>query len=104
MIRKAFKMYLNPRCAALYEKRHKELWPEMKEVIRSHGGHNYSIFLDEDTNVLYGYVEVESEEKWQEIAKTPINKKWWDYMAPLMRVNADNSPVQDDLRNVFYLS
>ena len=76
----------------------------MKEVIRSHGGHNYSIFLDEETNVLYGYVEVESEERWEEIANTPINKKWWDYMAPLMKVNADNSPVQDDLKNVFYLS
>ncbi|WP_031555699.1 L-rhamnose mutarotase [Lachnospira multipara] len=104
MIRKAFKMYLNPRCAKTYEERHQKLWPEMKEVIRSHGGHNYSIFLDEETNVLYGYVEVESEERWEEIANTPINKKWWDYMAPLMKVNADNSPVQDDLKNVFYLS
>jgi len=104
MIRKAFKMYLNPRCAALYEKRHKELWPEMKEVIRSHGGHNYSIFLDKETDTLYAYVELESEEEWDKIADTKINRKWWDYMAPLMKVNADNSPVSEDLENVFYLS
>ena len=33
----------------------------MKEMIRQYGGHNYSIFLDRETNVLYGYLEVEDE-------------------------------------------
>ncbi len=30
-------------------------------------------------------------------------RKWWDYMAPLMDVNPDNSPVSHDLREVFHL-
>lgn len=47
MIRKAFKMYLKAGCADEYEKRHNELWPEMKAMIHEYGGHNYSIFLDE---------------------------------------------------------
>ena len=33
MIRKAFKMYLKAGCADEYEKRHNELWPEMKAMI-----------------------------------------------------------------------
>lgn len=103
MIRKAFKMYLNPGCAAEYEKRHNELWDEMKTMINEHGGHNYSIFLDKDTNVLYGYIEIEDEALWAKSADTPINRKWWDYMAPLMKVNNDNSPVCDDLCEVFHL-
>ena len=54
MIRKAFKMYLKAGCADEYEKRHNELWPEMKAMIHEYGGHNYSIFLDDETNILYG--------------------------------------------------
>ena len=103
MIRKAFKMYLKAGCADEYEKRHNELWSEMKAMIHEYGGHNYSIFLDDETNILYGYIEIEDEEKWAQSADTGINRKWWKYMAPLMRVNPDDSPVSDDLRCVFHL-
>ena len=34
MVRKGFKMFLNPGMAEEYEKRHNALWPEMKEMIR----------------------------------------------------------------------
>ena len=64
MIRKSFKMKLYEGMAEEYEKRHNALWPEVKEMIHAHGGKNYSIFLDEETNILYGYIEVESEELW----------------------------------------
>ena len=67
-----------------YEKRHNALWPEMKEMIRQYGGHNYSIFLDRETNVLYGYLEVEDEALWAKSADTSINRRWWDYMADIM--------------------
>lgn len=103
MDRKGFKMFLNPGMAEEYEKRHNALWPEMKEMIRQHGGHNYSIFLDRETNVLYGYLEVEDEALWDESADTPINRRWWDYMADIMETNADNSPVCVDFVPVFHL-
>ena len=32
-------------------------------TIPAYGGHNYSIFLDPATNVLYGYIELEDEAK-----------------------------------------
>lgn len=74
MTRKGFKMFLYPGMAEEYERRHNELWPEMKEMIRRHGGKNYSIFLDRETNVLYGYLEVEDEALWAGSADTPINR------------------------------
>ena len=86
-----------------YEKRHNELWPEMKEMIHEQGGKNYSIFLDKETNILYGYIELESEEKWAKTAETDICKKWWAYMADIMETNPDNSPVSIDLIEVFHL-
>ena len=89
--------------AAEYEKRQNELWPEMVEMIHEYGGSNYSIFLDEETNVLYGYLEVEDEAKWAKSADTAICKKWWDFMADIMETNEDNSPVAIDFKPVFYL-
>lgn len=102
-IKKAFKMKLYDGMEEEYTKRHNELWPEMKEMIHEYGGHNYSIFLDRNTNVLYGYIEIESEEKWAKSADTPICRKWWNYMADIMDTNADNSPVSEDLVRVFHL-
>lgn len=100
---KAFKMKLYEGMKAEYEKRHNNLWPEMKDMIHNYGGKNYSIFLDEDTNTLFAYIEIENEEKWSMSADTEICRKWWAYMADIMETNEDNSPVSIDLRNVFHL-
>ena len=86
-----------------YEKRHNALWPEMKEMIHNYGGKNYTIFLDKETNILFGYIEIESEELWDKSADTEICRKWWDYMADIMETNPDNSPVSIPLKNVFHL-
>ena len=87
MIHKGFKMKLYDGMAEEYEKRHNELWPEMKDMIHEHGGKNYSIFLDKETMVLYGYIEIEDEELWAKGADTAINRKWWDFMADIMETN-----------------
>lgn len=103
MVRKGFKMKLYPGMEKEYEKRHNELWQEMKDMIHEYGGRNYTIFLDKETLVLYGYIEVEDLEKWDKSADTAINRKWWDFMADIMETNPDNSPVCVDLRPVFHL-
>ena len=103
MIRKGFKMKLYPGMAEEYARRHNALWPEMRDMIHEYGGHNYSIYLDPETNVLYGYIEIEDEARWAASADTPINRKWWDYMADIMDTNPDNSPVSTDLLPVFHL-
>ena len=100
---KGFKMRLFPGMKEEYERRHNALWPEMRDMIHEYGGKNYTIFLDEETNTLFGYIEIESEERWAESANTEICKKWWHYMADIMETNADESPVSIDLTNVFHL-
>ena len=100
---KGFKMKLYPGMEEEYKKRHNELWDEMKDMIHEHGGKNYSIFLDRDTNMLFGYIEIENEEKWKKGAETAINRKWWHYMADIMETNEDESPVSWDLNLMFHL-
>jgi len=100
---KGFKMKIYAGMAAEYEKRHNELWPEMQDMIHEFGGSNYTIFLDKDTNVLFGYIEVKDPAQWAKSADTAINRKWWDFMADIMETNQDNSPVATDLLTVFHL-
>jgi L-rhamnose mutarotase len=100
---KGFKMKLNNDQENEYIKRHNALWPEMIDMIHEHGGKNYTIFLDVETNILFGYIEIEDEVLWSKSADTAINRKWWDYMADIMETNSDHSPVSVDLHTVFHL-
>ena len=45
MQRLAFVMHIKEGCAAEYEKRHDEIWPELVELLSSSGVQNYNIFL-----------------------------------------------------------
>ena len=98
-----FKMKLYPGFKDEYEKRHNELWPEMIEMLHEYGARNYSIFLDEETNTLFGYIEVKDPEYYGKSADTEICRKWWDFMASVMETNPDNSPVSVDLPCLFHL-
>ena len=100
---KGFKMHLYEGMEAEYEKRHNELWPEMQDMIHEYGGKNYSIFLDRETNTLFGTLEIESEQRWAASADTEVCRRWWHYMADIMDTNPDESPVSVDLIPVFHL-
>ncbi len=103
MIRKAFVMFLNEGQEAEYEKRHSPIWPDLQAVLKEHGAHNYSIFLDRETNRLFAFVEVEDEARWNAIAQTEPCRRWWAHMKDIMQSNSDNSPVALELREVFHL-
>lgn len=103
MIRKAFVMQVNPHQHAEYRRRHNPIWPELKATLKSHGVHNYSIFLHPQTNQLFAYVEIEDESRWQSIAQTSTCRKWWTHMRQIMPSNPDNSPISKDLQEVFHL-
>ena len=102
-MRFAFKMKLHEGSEEEYKKRHNPIWAELKDVLKKQGVITYSIFLDKETNILFGYAEIEDLKRWEDIAKTEVCGKWWDYMAPLMEVNEDKSPISKDLVEVFHI-
>jgi L-rhamnose mutarotase len=104
MIRKAFVMSVNPGAEQEYERRHRPIWPELEAVLKAHGVHNYSIFLDASTHTLFAYAEIEDEARWAAIAATPEGQKWWRHMRDVMPSNPDHSPVARDLHEVFHLN
>ena len=103
MIRKAFRMAVHPDHHAEYERRHRPIWPELRDVLRQHGVRDYAIFLDERDGSLFAYAEVEDEARWDAIASTEVCRRWWAHMRDLMPTNADDSPRSVPLREVFHL-
>jgi L-rhamnose mutarotase len=102
-MRQAYTMKLKPGCAAEYKKRHDELWPELATALRDAGVSDFSIFLDEQTLTLFAVRKIGDSTKFAQLPQLPIVRKWWDSMSPLMEVNADNSPREWLLREVFHL-
>jgi L-rhamnose mutarotase len=96
-------MQLVPGVQDEYRMRHNPIWPELEDILRSHGVHNYSIFLDRASDRLFAYVELESEELWEQIASTDVCRRWWSYMKQLMNTNPDDSPETLILEEVFHL-
>jgi L-rhamnose mutarotase len=72
MKRKAFVMSVNTGMEEEYERRHSPIWPELESLLKEHGVLNYSIFLDIQTRQLFGYAEIEDDERWSSIANSAI--------------------------------
>jgi len=96
-------MKLKPGVTAEYKKRHDEIWPELQKELRAAGVSDYSIFFDEETLTLFAVQKLSEGNTASQLPQSAIVKKWWKYMAPLMEVNPDNSPVTKPLTEVFYL-
>jgi len=126
-------MSVNKGQEAEYKKRHDEIWPELSKQLVNAGAHNYSIFLHPDSNQLFAYVEIESEDRWNALADTEVSstcrkartgrsrstlstatvarflepsqivKKWWAHMGDIMPSNADGSPKAIDATEMFHL-
>lgn len=96
-------MSVNPGQEAEYTRRHNPIWKELEDLLRVHGGHNYSIFLHPETHQLFAYVEIEDEARWAAVAQTDVCRRWWKHMSTIMPSNPDNSPVAKDLKEVFHI-
>ncbi len=103
MARVAFKMQLFAGKKEEYKKRHDQLWPELELLLKQTGINNYSIFLDESTNSLFGSLEIDDPKKLDTLPAHPVMQKWWVYMKDIMESNSDNSPLSTPLNEVFYL-
>ncbi|MFT4160319.1 L-rhamnose mutarotase [Shinella sp.] len=71
-----------------YRKRHDEIWPEMIEALRAAGIRNYNIFRHGLT--LFGYFETDDLEATKaKLAKDPVDRRWGEWMAPIMKIEID---------------
>ena len=103
MKRIAFTMKLFRGYAEEYKKRHDATWPELTALLKQAGIKEYSIFLDETTHTLFGYLTIENPANINELREQPVMQKWWQYMKDIMETKEDDSPTTVELKEVFYM-
>ncbi len=99
----AFKMKLKAGFEKEYQKRHDEIWPEMVTVLKNAGVYDYSIYLDKESNTLFAVQKLTDDNTADKLPQNEIVRQWWEYMADIMEVNPDKSPVEVELKKVFHM-
>lgn len=89
MKRKAFLIQSKPGLSGVYKKRHNPIWPKLKQELKEHGVRNYSIFLHENSEYLFGYFEVENEVLFEKLGESEIMQSWWRYMTEVLICESD---------------
>ncbi|NLO46352.1 MAG: L-rhamnose mutarotase [Clostridiales bacterium] len=87
-----------------YKKRHDNIWPELKALLKSAGIRNYTIWIT--GNELFGYYECEKGVDFaaKTQAESPIVSRWNEYMKDVMVMEMDPvTGAQPKLTQVFYL-
>jgi L-rhamnose mutarotase len=103
MERIAFKMRLNPGMAEEYRRRHDAIWPELTELLNRSGLSDYSIYLDEETHILFAGLRLTPDHRLGELPSEPVMQRWWAYMQDIMETRPDGSPVVTPLAPMFHL-
>jgi L-rhamnose mutarotase len=103
MKKQAFIMKLKKGFEQEYKKRHDKIWPELHDELKKAGVSDYSIYLDERTLTLFAVQKLSDNNTEEDLPRKPIVRRWWDYMADIMEVNPDNSPVSIPLKEVFHM-
>ena len=92
MKRIAFLLTVKQEKLGEYKEVHKNVWPEMLQVLEESGWHNYSLFLNTE-GLLFGYFETpfDFETVRALMAEKEVNARWQEKMAPFFE-----SPMGDD--------
>jgi L-rhamnose mutarotase len=99
----AFRMVLNPGMREEYERRHRQIWPELVDALRGAGVHEYRIFFDAGSNHLFAILTRIPNHHMDRLPELDVMRKWWDYMADIMQTAPDHTPLQQALEPVFHL-
>lgn len=99
----AFRMTLFPGRAAEYRKRHDNIFPELSQALKDAGISDYSIWLDAESNHLFGILTRSDDHTMDRLPETEVMQRWWAHMSDLMATDADNVPVSIPLKRVFLL-
>ena len=98
-MRVAWVMKLKPGNEAIYKQKHDEIWLEMLDLMKRQGIRNYSIYRCGLT--LFAYLERDRPPPAGE-PHDPVVLRWWKMMEPYMEYNADGTPLQEPIEEVFH--
>lgn len=88
MKRYGFVIGIHPERIEEYKRLHAAVWPEVLNQIRRSNIRNYSIFLREPENLLFGYYEYHGTDHaadMKKMAQDPKTQEWWSVCSPMQK-------------------
>ena len=85
MTRMGMCLRLKPDRVAEYKRLHAAVWPDVLATISACNIRNYSIFLKEPENILFGYWEYHGADFRADAARMaadPVTQRWWSVCMP----------------------
>lgn len=85
MTRMGMVIGIQPERIAEYKRLHVEVWPEILAGLSAANIRNYSIYLREPENLLFGYWEYVGTDfagDMNALAAQDVTKRWWDACMP----------------------
>ncbi len=96
-------MKLNPGMKAEYKSAMTRSGRSWSALLKEAGVSDYSIHLDEETNILFGVLWRRDDHGMADLPKHPVMQRWWAHMADIMETKPDNEPVAVPLETVFHM-
>lgn len=108
MKRYGFVIGVKPEHLPEYKRLHAHVWPKVLEQIRKCHIQNYSIFLREPENLLFGYYEYGGDNHDADMARMaadPVTQDWWALCMPMQSPLATRGEDEwwAQMEPVFYL-
>lgn len=95
MKRMAMVIGVKPEMIAEYKRLHANAWPDVLAQISRSNISNYSIFLREPENLLFGYFEYHGDDfeaDMVRMAEDPRTREWWTHTDPCQSPLASCAP------------
>lgn len=94
---------------ARYLELHRAGWPGVLDGLRRAGIRNYTIFLKEPENLLFGYFEYVGADfaaDQARLAEDPLTQEWQKLVGPLQRPLETRAPGEwwADMREIFHMA
>lgn len=91
-----------------YKRLHSAVWPGVLATLTENGVRNFTIFLKEPENLLFGtfdYVGNDYAEAQKRIAADPVTQEWWTLTVPCQKPleTAKDGEWWAFMENVFHL-
>ena len=108
MIRMGMTIGIDPASIAEYRRLHAAVWPDVLARLKASNITNYSIFLREPENVMFGYWEYVGGDFAADsaaIAADPVTQDWWRICGPMQRPLATRAEGEwwASMEEVFHL-
>jgi len=98
-VRAAWVMRLKPGNEKVYKEKHDQIWPELLAVMREQGIRNFTIYRH--GLLLFAYMERDGGSP-SGGSPDPVTRRWWRMMEPYMECNADASPREEPIEEMFH--